>query len=96
MHCEYGWASLLLFYSALHLVEAYRYRHHPHKVFRDHADRNEYVSVELPTLRDAYRTLRSISVSIRYDMLDCKERNYEFVLDYYDSVRDGMQSLGIS
>jgi hypothetical protein len=62
------WAVTLLFYTALHLVQAFliELAADPSQVPRDHADRRYYVSTRLNPIFHDYRLLEDLSREMRY------------------------------
>src|SRR5438270_14087151 len=92
---EYGWAVVLLFYSALHLVDAYKCIHHPGVDFRNHEQRDEYVFDELRSIHVYYKSLLSMSRSVRYDLYDCSSENVHYAHGEYTQLWLEMQTLGI-
>ena len=93
---EWGWAVVLLFYSALHLVEAYKCIHHPGRAFKNHEERLDYVFDELFSINMYYRTLYSMSRSVRYDLYQCKEEKLGFAHGDYNLLWLEMEKLGIT
>ena len=93
---EYGWAVVLLFYSALHLVEAYKCIHHPSNKFSSHSQRDDYVFEKIRSINQYYYSLSSMSRSVRYDLYDCKPENLQYAHGEYNVLWIEMQKLGIT
>ena len=93
---HWGWATVVLFYSALHLVEAYKCIHHPHLDFKGHSERNDYVFDNIRTINIGYRSLYSMSRSVRYDLFDCKEVHLKHVEGDYNLLWIEMNKLGLA
>ena len=70
---EFGWGVVLLFYSALHLVEAYKRIYHPNEILDDHRKRLNYVYDELRQISVYYETLYTMSRHVRYYLYQCNE-----------------------
>jgi hypothetical protein len=93
---EWGWAAVLLFYSALHLVEAHKCLYDPDRRFASHEQRNDYVYDALQTINVWYATLQYISRSVRCDLYRCSEENLSFAHGDYNLLWVEMQRLGIT
>lgn len=64
---DISWGLVFLFYSALHLVQAYARLNTPNDVPGDHEDRNNYVAYYMPEgIAVKYTKLYSISRQVRY------------------------------
>ena len=63
---DLDWAVVALFYTALHLVEAYFVEHHSYPT-RDHQRRRDRVGALLTPLFQHYRTLEDKSQDARYE-----------------------------
>ena len=93
---EFGWAVVLLFYSALHLVEAYKCIYHPNEVLDDHRKRLDYVYDELRQISIYYETLYSMSRHVRYYLYLCNEDKADYAHGDYILLWAEMQKLGIT
>jgi hypothetical protein len=84
---DLGWAVTLLFYSALHLVQAHAERHctrtpsNPFPV--DHQSRDPYVANNLPEVAHEYTRLYNASMDGRYRL---KKFTMEDVQRYHDQA----------
>ena len=74
---DVGWALVLLFYSALHLVQAHALAKCPtispaspswRKVPEDHSERLKYISDHLGRLYADYSRLQDASQDVRYEL----------------------------
>ncbi len=63
-----GWACVLLFYSALHLVEAYKCVYHPDERIDGHEQRDAYIYDELFEIHAHYKAMYELSRNIRYKL----------------------------
>jgi hypothetical protein len=61
---ELGWAVVVLFYTALHLVQAYAVRRGERPT--GHDERRGFIARKLPSLVDPYRRLETESQRARY------------------------------
>jgi hypothetical protein len=61
------WALTLLFYTALHLVQAYACQHGPWEP-ADHGQRRDYIRERLRRIFFDYRDLQDRSENMRYDL----------------------------
>ena len=93
---EYGWAVVLLFYSALHLVEAYKCIHHPAESLNDHRKRLDYVYDELRQISVYYETLYTMSRHVRYYLYVCSEEKADYAHGDYTLLWAEMQKRGIT
>lgn len=59
------WSITSLFYSALHLINAYFYKHNILRPI-NHRKRSETVKKELPLIHSEYQRLRELSEHARY------------------------------
>lgn len=94
------WAVTALFYSALHLIDAYldgehalpKDERHPRKHSANAAagnggrGRNQLVQALLPAIRKEYRSLEEASRRARYDMEVLGPDAYDRLLDQYKKV----------
>jgi hypothetical protein len=70
--------------------------HDPQISFEGHWDRNDYVFDSLRTVNPWYRTLYSMSRSIRYDLFACKEEHLRFAEGEYNALWTEMHRLGFA
>ena len=95
-HEEFAWAVVLLFYSALHLVEAHKCIHHPDKSLSDHREISYYVLGELSEIHEYYDELYRMSRSIRYYLRACNESQANYAHGGYTTLWMQMKELGIT
>lgn len=93
---EFGWAVVLLFYSALHLVEAYKCIYHPDALLDDHRKRLDYVYDELRQISVYYETLYNMSRHVRYYLYRCNEDKAGYAHGDYNLLWAEMQKLGVT
>jgi hypothetical protein len=97
---EPDWALTLLFYSALHLIQAYAEQEATHPgaapAPADHPARRAYVADRLRSISRAYRALQEASEDARYDLARYSAQEVrEFHDDEYTRVREGLRARGI-
>jgi len=95
------WAVTLLFYTALHLVQAclIDLAADPSQVPRDHADRRYYVSTRLNPIFHDYRFLEDISREMRYHPdrpLPTLEQLRRYESEPFTRIVTELRSRGIS
>ena len=93
---EFGWAGVLLSYSALHLIEAHRCKYHPETLILDHSQRNSYVASELREVNRRYNALYQASRSVRYYLDHGSEERLTFLHGDYNLLWVEMQRRGIT
>lgn len=92
------WGMVFLFYSALHLVQAYARHYTPDDIPRDHEDRNSYVAHYFEEdIARHYEALYHLSRQVRYGPVrfDIK-RVREAHDDRYAKVRRRFRDEGIA
>jgi hypothetical protein len=95
------WAVTVLFYTALHLVQAHIVESAAtgFDIPRDHPERDSSVARLLPELYTHYRFLSSRSQWARYhvDKPDpTPEQLYEYEANYFKPIETALLSMGIS
>lgn len=65
---EVSWAVVALFYSAVHLMQAYAHAKTPMNMPDTHEKRAVYISNQMRPIASHYRRLRTASEWARYDM----------------------------
>ncbi len=65
---EVSWAVVALFYSAVHLMQAYAHAKTPMNMPDAHEKRAVYISNQMKPIASHYRRLRTASEWARYDM----------------------------
>jgi hypothetical protein len=76
---DVSWGSVFLFYSVIHLIQAYAYAKTPLDIPRDHDTRRFYVgtTAKFPNaIVRAYKRLDDNSMDVRYDLV---VRNEDYV-----------------
>lgn len=90
---DIDWALVILFYSALHLVQAHAERHAPKitgvAIPMDHHTRNDYVKRQLSEIYDEYMLLQNASKDARYKRI---KRTREKVIDLHDNFFEPIKS----
>lgn len=94
-----GWAIVVLFYSALHLVQAHAVTRCPalrEKIPNSHVDRNSYVSRHLGNIDLAYRNLRDASEDFRYKLRQPETWEPEqYRIVHYERIRTYLADRGM-
>jgi hypothetical protein len=92
------WATALLFYSALHLIQAYaRYRTR-HWIPRDHEDRADYVAENMPLgIAFHYTKLYRASRLARYSMVKYTRAEVRTLHDdQFAKIRRHLREQGVA
>ena len=89
------WAIVFLFYSALHLVQAYACDKSPDLKLKDHEARDSYVARELRFVAKAYEKLKYASIDARYDLIVYDQvRALKFENDCFRPLRIHLREAG--
>ncbi len=89
---DLDWALVVLFYSAMHLVQAHaeRFARRLNEVIpADHQERNGYASRQLNELFEDYMLLQSASKDARYKRV---KRTRDKVIELHDSLFETIRS----
>lgn len=90
-----NWAIVFLFYSAVHLINAYAATKHPDRKFESHYDRDEYIKDNLKVVYARYRRLEEASRSARYDLVRYdRSRTLRFHDEAFAGIRTELKTLG--
>jgi hypothetical protein len=92
------WALTVLFYTAVHLVQAYAAQHGPW-VPANHGERAEYIRERLGPVFHDYRDLQDRSEDVRYDLWTISEgelaewhdRQFAHIAAYLGASRRGIR-----
>jgi hypothetical protein len=94
------WAIVRLFYSALHLVQAYAVSYQAQNggtVPRTHSTREVFIANHLSEIEAEYSRLEEASRDVRYDLIVLTEAEIvEYHDDEFESMRSHLRSLGFS
>lgn len=85
-----AWAITIVFYAALHYVDAYVLAHFRSRPV-DHAERDDIVrsdDSELKTIAVSYRRLKDMSRQARYQLAHYSEREYQAAVEHLRTVRN--------
>ena len=95
---EAGWALVILFYAALHLVQAHAITRHPGEAPpKDHQERSIYVASHLGRLYADYLRLQDGSEEVRYNLWYPTRADVEPFHDKaFQNIRRHLSTLGIS
>ena len=93
-----GWALVVLFYAALHLVQAHAITKHPGETPpKDHQERKVYVANNLGRLQGDFLNLQDGSEQVRYDLWYPTRADVEPYHDQeFENIRKHLITLGIS
>ena len=90
-----NWAIVLLFYSAVHLVNAYAATKDPYTRFTSHQDRDKYININIKSIYEIYRRLEVASRSARYDLARYdRNRTVRFHDETFNRIRIELKTLG--
>src|SRR5438046_2687564 len=98
---DFNWALTILFYAAMHLVQAYAHQVHAEKPTAfppvKHEERERFMALHLPTLLSPYKRPLDASMQCRYHLY---KPGYEELQRYYDRcfvpIREGLAARGVS
>lgn len=87
---DYQWAAILLFYSAIHLIDACHAHYHPTERLNNHSERNDYVRYDEPKrIKRDYDYMYIVSIQLRYELqvattvdLDDFYKHFEIVQEH--------------
>jgi serine acetyltransferase len=92
------WALVFLFYSALHLVQAYAVQHRARPLPYDHESRKEFLAnrAELQELAETYAVFFHQSRMARYRLWVPTEGELKLAeAFYYEPIRERLAELGV-
>lgn len=90
-----NWAIVLLFYAAVHLVNAYAADKHPFTTFTSHSDRDTYINTNLKVIFLPYRKLEEASRSARYTLTRYdRARTIRIHDEMFNKIRIELKTLG--
>jgi hypothetical protein len=95
---DIAWASVFLFYSAIHLVNAYKIDKDPnYGDIDDHKKCNAYVSTHLRQISNEYKTLYASSRLARYKLRQFNiSESRKFHDEHYNRIRRFMEREGFA
>ena len=92
-HTATAWALTVLFYSALHYIEAFNSRTnfhgHTHQQVNDQVRRNPV----LEAIKYDYRDLQNFSWNARYDTTRYSQQHLDEALQFHENIRRHVQAL---
>ena len=90
-----NWAIVFLFYSAVHLINAYAIAKHPNKQFHSHQERDEYVKDNLRVIYNRYDILEGASRNARYELVRYgRNRALQIHNNAFNGIRVELKTLG--
>lgn len=91
--CSIGWAVTVIFYSALHYIEAYfvTYR----KGYNNHYSRSSAIQNDprIRSLYDDYRKLEDLSREARYDAASFNKGDLVSAKEFKENIRQAVEAL---
>ena len=92
------WALVVLFYAALHLVQAHALTKYPNDMpSKDHLERRVYVAGNLGRLFGDYIRLQDVSEQVRYELWYPTRENVEpYFIQEFENIRKHLAILGIA
>lgn len=95
---DVSWSAVMLFYSALHLIQAYARHYTPGDIPGDHEDRADYASVNFPPdIAQNYIKLDRVSRQARYHLTKFTAPEVKSLHDSaYAKIRRYLREQGIS
>lgn len=89
------WAVVLLFYSAVHLVDAYIAGKHPDVKIAKHEDRDSYIANQMSAITREYAKLKSASRGARYTFAEYdRARSVRLADECFRPIRIFMREAG--
>lgn len=88
-----GWALTVLFYSALHYIEAYNAKYSCH--CKNHQDLNDNIERNpmLTDISDDYLDLANFSWNARYKAVNYTKKEFEEALQYHAAIEKHITDL---
>jgi hypothetical protein len=96
---DIDWAIVVLFYSALHLVQAHAERHARRlneQIPYTHPERDGYVARQLSEIQEDYDLLQSASKDARYKLKKRSKREAETIYSWFEAIRSRLARRKIS
>lgn len=94
---DISWATVFLFYSALHLVQAFARHYTPDDISKDHEDRAGYIAFMMPTeVAENYARLERVSKQARYSLATFTAVEVKSLHDDFARIRKYMREQNIA